>query len=205
MSGDGAIHRVADLLTSTREAPAGSGRAQVLPTGFDPLDEVLTGGLRTEQLTLVGGRPGIGKTILTLQWARTIASGGATATVVCYEHSPREILDRLLALEVRSIARPDEEFEVDDARRAVLGIGTTGAAPSSPLAEEALRRVQSYGTRLHLVAADGRSTDLTALDGVAAAAGPGSALFVDYLQKVPVPGALHDEDRSRTEIGRAHV
>jgi replicative DNA helicase len=171
-----------------------------MPTGFDPLDEVLGGGLRTEQLTLVGGRPGIGKTIVTLQWARAIVTAGAVATVVCYEHSPREILDRLLALEVRSIARVDEEFEVDDARRAVLGIGTTGAAPSSPLAEEALRRVQSYGDRLHIVAADGRSTDLTALDGIAAATGAGATVFVDYLQKVPVPGALHDEDRSRTAV-----
>lgn len=200
MSGDARIHRVADLLTGIRDAPEGADRGAVLATAFEPLDEVLGGGLRAEQLTLVGGRPGIGKTILSLQWARAIASAGANATVVCYEHGPREILDRLLALEVRTIARPDEEFELDDARRAVLGLTDRDAARRSPLAEEALRRVESYGSRLSLVAADGRSTDLTALDAVAAQAGAGGAVFVDYLQKVPVPGALHDDDRSRTAV-----
>ncbi|MGH8875474.1 MAG: ATPase domain-containing protein [Acidimicrobiia bacterium] len=48
-------------------------RRRTIPTGFEVLDRVLGGGIRTRDLTLVGGQPGIGKTISTLQWARRAA------------------------------------------------------------------------------------------------------------------------------------
>src|SRR5664279_3365829 len=44
-----------------------------LPTGFDPLDGFIGGGLRKTELILLGGAQGIGKTIATLQIARNIA------------------------------------------------------------------------------------------------------------------------------------
>src|SRR5436305_1177516 len=44
-----------------------------LPTGFDPLDGFIGGGLRKTELVLLGGAQGIGKTIATLQIARNIA------------------------------------------------------------------------------------------------------------------------------------
>src|SRR5690606_38962742 len=44
-----------------------------LPTGFDPLDGMIGGGLRKTELVLLGGAQGIGKTIATLQIARNIA------------------------------------------------------------------------------------------------------------------------------------
>ncbi len=44
-----------------------------LPTGFDPLDGMIGGGLRKTELVLLGGAQGIGKTIGTLQIARNIA------------------------------------------------------------------------------------------------------------------------------------
>src|SRR5690554_1354702 len=44
-----------------------------MPTGFDPLDGFIGGGLRKTELLLLGGAQGIGKTIATLQIARNIA------------------------------------------------------------------------------------------------------------------------------------
>src|SRR3954471_1679344 len=83
-------------------------RATTFATGFAPLDDVLRGGVRAQDLVLLGGRPGIGKTVVALQWARWMAMQGQTSIVVCYEHSPHALLGRLLALELGSLARGDE-------------------------------------------------------------------------------------------------
>ena len=47
-----------------------------MATGFPALDRVIGGGLRTRNLTLIGGSPGIGKTITALQMARNLAHKG---------------------------------------------------------------------------------------------------------------------------------
>lgn len=74
------------------------GQYKPIPTGFAPLDEVLGGGLRAEDLVILGGPQGVGKTIMILQMAADIARrGDAHALVVCYEHSQVYLLHRLLA------------------------------------------------------------------------------------------------------------
>jgi replicative DNA helicase len=47
---------------------------QPIPTGFEPLDSLTGGGLHAEWLMLVGGAPGVGKTIFALRSARNIAA-----------------------------------------------------------------------------------------------------------------------------------
>ena len=83
-------------------------RAATFPTEFTPLDDVLGGGFRAQELVLLGGRPGVGKTIAALQWARSFAMQGRTALYVCYEHSPQVLLGRLFGLELGSLVRADE-------------------------------------------------------------------------------------------------
>src|SRR4051794_29566477 len=116
-------------------------RATQFTTGFDRLDDVLRGGIRVQDLVLLGGRPGIGKTVLSLQWARWIAMQGQTAIYVCYEHSPHTLLGRLLALELGSLARPDEVAELSrlrpTAQEVALGAAPVSALTSNPLGEEA--------------------------------------------------------------------
>ena len=68
----------------------------VLPTGFDPLDDVLAGGIRQGEVVLLGGKPGVGKTIASLQWARAMAQRGVVAVYLCYEHDEVTLLTRLL-------------------------------------------------------------------------------------------------------------
>ncbi|MFM7061586.1 MAG: DnaB-like helicase C-terminal domain-containing protein [Actinomycetes bacterium] len=172
-----------------------------VPTGFSPLDQVLMGGVRTGQLTLVGGRPGIGKTILVLQWARTFALAGVPTGVVCYEHPPREVTERLLAIEVRVSARDDEQVLVDAARelvrRVILAGEPLGTAAEHPLADEAIRRATHWGQHLHIAGTAGRSTDLADIERMAEELGSGAVLVVDYLQKVPLP-EYRGSDEERT-------
>jgi hypothetical protein len=74
---------------------------QPLPTGFEPLDDVLNGGLRPGELLVIGGPFGVGKTIWGLQAARNAACGdeGTVAMYVCYEHDRAHLMARLLCLE----------------------------------------------------------------------------------------------------------
>ena len=92
------------------DAPPGSGFGLSivrdtgrLPTGMDPLDRLLGGGFRASDFVLLGGRPGVGKTIAGLQWARAMAMSGATAVIASYEHDEQTLLGRLVALEIGNL------------------------------------------------------------------------------------------------------
>ncbi len=175
---------------------AGAGRQwATLPTGFDPLDRVLEGGLRTGDLALVGGLPGSGKTILTLQWARQLARGGATVVYACYEHDEASLVSRLLLAEAGELI-PTGDGSPSGRIRALLQAVSAGRATlEEAVAEDDLlgaarEQVGAYADRLWLVRASGTSTDLESLEQmVAAPRGGPVVLFVDYLQKVPAPGA----------------
>src|SRR5512135_2376385 len=76
------------------------GALRALPTGFDPLDRFLSGGVRPGELVLVGGAQGVGKTTMTLQMARNmVARSQAACGYVCYEHDAIYLMQRLIALE----------------------------------------------------------------------------------------------------------
>ncbi|MCZ7525587.1 MAG: DnaB helicase C-terminal domain-containing protein [Acidimicrobiia bacterium] len=175
-------------------------RLTPLPTGFDPLDKVLGGGLRAQDLAVLGGRPGVGKTVAALQWARHLAQQGHTAIYVCYEHSELTLLGRLLALELGTLARPDEVPALDRlralARDLVLGAPTLGELAATPLGEEAYGRLAAYAERLWLVRASGATTGPRELEVlVDRHARDGTVLFVDYLQKVAVSPDVPDDER----------
>jgi replicative DNA helicase len=163
-----------------------------LPTGFEPLDYELEGGLRTHDLTLVGGVPGVGKTITALQWASNMAFHGSTVVYVCYEHDESELLSRLLCVEIGGIAHPDNAPALDKLRRLAQEVAN-GARPltdtvsSEPLLGAAHQRVMSYAERLHLVRGSGTRTGLPQLEDVITSnGGGGNVLVVDYVQKIPV-------------------
>ena len=84
-----------------RSARGEDGYLRPLPTGFQPLDEVLNGGLRPGELLVIGGPFGVGKTIWGLQAARNAVchDRGAVALYICYEHDREHLLQRLLCLE----------------------------------------------------------------------------------------------------------
>ncbi|MCK4489854.1 MAG: hypothetical protein KAU23_06315, partial [Anaerolineales bacterium] len=71
-------------------------------TGFPVLDQLLggsedmQGGFYPEDLWLLAGAQGIGKTSLALQMAHNMGSQEVLALFVCYEHTPITLWERLI-------------------------------------------------------------------------------------------------------------
>jgi replicative DNA helicase len=164
-----------------------------VPTGYKLLDDMLGGGLHTGDLVLLGGPPGVGKTIAALQWARAVAKAGHKAIFACYEHEPLTLLTRLLALEIGELGVTDDAFTRDllslieegDA----AGHGMDSVLRERPGATEALRQIREYADRLILVRASGAHTTTQQLSDLVTehrSSGETAVLFVDYLQKIPL-------------------
>ena len=173
------------------------------PTGFVVLDELLGGGLHPGELLLLGGPPGVGKTITALQWARQAAREGHRAVFACYEHDPATLLLRLLALEIGEL--DGDEALVQRLLLSLSGSGRRGRSLTDtlgddPIGRAALTAVASYQERLVFVRASGSHTTLQDLNDVVmrtdnARGQRDTVLFVDYLQKIP----LHPEPDTEAE------
>lgn len=192
-----------------------------IPTGFDPLDGLIGGGLRKTELVLLGGAQGVGKTIATLQIARNIASRpDQYAFYLSYEHTETHLLNRLLCLE--SINPPEVDTSqgmrlkdlydiiIGERARSTLRGGAEGVSLQSILKENAktampFARISRYADRLILVKASPAVTTLTAIREMAARLSDATkgnvTIFVDYLQKVAIhPERANDESEKVTIV-----
>jgi replicative DNA helicase len=71
-----------------------------IPTGIDPLDEALHGGLRPGRVIVLAARPSVGKTALALQIAKRVAlHQGLPTLVLSLEMEAGECMDRLASNE----------------------------------------------------------------------------------------------------------
>lgn len=74
----------------------------VIPTGLGELDELLAGGLRRGQLTVLGGVPGVGTSTLALNIAANAAIRHGRATMFIAPDSARqEVLRRVVSAEAK--------------------------------------------------------------------------------------------------------
>ncbi len=167
--------------------------ARTWATGLQPLDTHLGGGLHDGDLALLAGPQGTGKTTVSLQVARNVVVAGGHATYVCFEHTPAQLVERLIVMEM-ALATGDLA-PLQDEIRTRLARGSTDlvtALSDLPGALQALRTIDGYGSRLRFVGARG---DLTSLDdiGRVAAAAPAGLLVVDYLQKVHAGADLTED------------
>lgn len=192
-----------------------------LPTGFDPLDGFIGGGLRKTELVLLGGAQGIGKTIATLQVARNIAMRpDQYVFYLSYEHTETHLMHRLLCLE--SINPPEVDisrgnklrdlYQIIVSTRAKEFMGKENGAGSlqtilrdNPKTAPALARMARYADRMILVKASPAVTTLRSIKEMTArlcdATGSNVAVFVDYLQKIAVhPERPRDENDKVTMI-----
>jgi replicative DNA helicase len=149
-----------EVLSAGRASAAAS-----WPTGFAPLDDVLGGGLRAGELTLVGGAQGLGKTTFALQVARNVAAAGGSALYVCYEHREQDVLERLLGMEL-GLHGGAEALTLAQVRRACAldGAGSGGLLERlgrEPTGVEALQSVTAYAPRLHVATVTGTRTGWT--------------------------------------------
>ncbi len=171
-------------------------RFQPLATGFDPLDDVLNGGLRRGELMIVGGPYGVGKTIFALQVARNVVRHDERngAIYVCYEHDRAHLMSRLLCLESAEENSKGEALTLRRLAELALstpnGVGLISRLRRMPRYAAVVETMASYASRLALVKASG---DTSTLDQIRqwvremAAVGPQRLLLVvDYLQKIPV-------------------
>jgi replicative DNA helicase len=182
-----------------------------IATDFDPLDSALGGGLRPGDLTLVGGMPGVGKTVVTLQWARNIAAAGGTAVYICYEHEESALLARLLALELGDLPHSTDDMEMEKLRAGIQEVALGGqrglrdVLDSEELMRRAAQHVDQYAERLWLVRASGAHTGIAEIEEmiVQRQDNENLVIFVDYLQKVSVRPEPPDEGEKVTRITEA--
>ncbi len=189
---------LAQVMDEVERRAADGDVARYLPlaTGFEPLDEVLGGGMRPGELLVIGGPFGVGKTMWGLQVARNVVHSDedTVAVYVCYEHDRTHLMSRLMCLEsaeqgygqdaltLRQLA--NMAFDTTDGGGLISRLRRMGRY------DALVETMDSYANRLVLVKASG---DLSTLDHIRewvqelAAAGPKRVLLVvDYLQKIPV-------------------
>jgi replicative DNA helicase len=188
-----------------------SAGARVWPTGFGALDHALSGGFRSGELVLIGGPQGLGKTAMALQMLRNTVEAKRSAVLFSYEHDAHSILERLIAIEAGAIAGSEavtlakirQAFEARHSRARSIQDRLEGARGGV----EAVRALEGYGDRLHVHTSSGVHTTLEEIRAAITEAtdsdGVPPLVLVDYLQKVPVPGATgSEEERVATVVER---
>ncbi len=84
-----------DYLTMIENRLAGLHKP--IPTGYTHFDELMGGGLERGTLTVVAGRPGMGKTAFGLGIARNVAIDGMSSAMLSMEMSAAQVNDRNMA------------------------------------------------------------------------------------------------------------
>lgn len=198
------------MLEAERQVSCGSvARYRPMPTGFDPLDDVLNGGIRPGELVVLGGPFGAGKTIFGLQVARNAlcADAGSAAVYVSYEHDRIHMMSRLMCLESAERSHGSYALSMREVSKLMLesksGSGFISKLRGVPRYGQVVEAMDAYSDRLTLVMASGAHATLVQIrDWVheTIATGPErTLLIVDYLQKIPVhPDAMQPETEVTT-------
>lgn len=92
-----------------------------MPTGFPSLDQLLGGGIRRQDLVVLCGDVGCGKSSLALGIALRTAGAGLPVVYLSGEMSEERLLERALALEGRVPIDALRTGELDDVSRSAIG------------------------------------------------------------------------------------
>ena len=185
-------------------------------TGFPDLDRLLggsedmQGGFYPEDLWLLAGAQGIGKTSLALQMAHNMGSQGVLALFVCYEHTPITLWERMICQESGAIYKEGQGGKEEE----LVGIAALRNVYRSmienyqgenfsqeklidellsqlPKPKELWAEFTKSAAHVWLVQGDPLYTSPAALEAyVKMAKEEGHqrmVLFVDYVQRIPVP------------------
>ncbi len=210
-----------NLNEATQEVAGYIGRGdssifEPVQTGFPVLDQLLggssqmQGGFYPEDLWLLAGAQGVGKTSLALQMAHHMGKEGVLAIIVCYEHTPITLWERMICQASGSTAGKGEKaggnglVRMADLRRIYREMidsyqGTDFG--KERLIDELLNRLPnpreiwaeftSAAAHVWLIKGDPLYTTPDALDAyVKMAREEGHrrvVLFVDYVQRIPIP------------------
>lgn len=94
-----------------------------LYTGFFDLDAI-TDGLHNGELTVIGARPGVGKTTFSLQIAERIASRGKSVAYVSLEMSEIQIIQKLISKKARVNSRKIRNASLNDEEIERVGLAS---------------------------------------------------------------------------------
>ncbi len=114
---------LAFLLRRLEASASGAPAPDTVPTGFPSLDQLLSGGLRKGDLTLLAGDAGSGKSALALALAVRAAANGRNVTFLSGESTPERLVERAISMEGR--------FSIDDLRKGRLDEETRLRAASA--------------------------------------------------------------------------
>ncbi len=89
------LERVVDTLNEIENSVINQ-KDYSLYTGMIDLDNIICG-LHKEELTIIGARPGIGKTTFALQIAENIASKGVETAIISLEMSDTQLIQKMIA------------------------------------------------------------------------------------------------------------
>ena len=157
------------LVARIDAASDGSAGADAVTTGFPSLDRVLGGGVRRQDLIVLGGDVGSGKSSLALAIAIRAARAGVPTLYLSGEMSPERVLERALAIEGRA--------PIDDLRQGRLD------APGRAAVGAAALRLRDVPWLIRPLLGASFEEVVSSLDQV-----PGrSLLVVDSLQLAPPP------------------
>jgi replicative DNA helicase len=102
--------------TEPNEVPA-----DTVPSGFPSLDRVLGGGLRRQDLAILAGDVGSGKSALALGIAIRAARAGQPTVLLSGEMGPERVMERALALEGKAPVDDLRQGRLDATIRASVG------------------------------------------------------------------------------------
>lgn len=167
------ISPLAQVLSRADAVADGAPSPDTIPTGFPSLDRLLGGGLRSGDLTVLGGDVGSGKSAFALAVALRIAQRRQKVTFFSGEMTTDRVLERILAIEGRVKVDDLRHGVVNDIARASVGAAAVRMRELLPAFEtmpaggvEALReRIEGSGVELIVIdslqslARGGRSMD----------------------------------------------
>lgn len=164
------------------ELASSENRVAGLCTGFPQVDS-LTGGLQPGDLTILAGRPSMGKTAFALDVSRNVAKDGKPVAYFSLEMTKVQLVLRLLASEGRVNGHrfKDGKLSDDEWTRAIVALGVLEDVPLflDDAPHQTVKRIRAEVLRLK------RSLGL-------------SLVVVDYLQLVT--GAALDRHANREQL-----
>lgn len=160
-----------DVLAALDARMSGESDERIVSTGFDELDHIMAGGLRSGEFIVLAARPTMGKTALSLNIASSVASAQDSGSVlfISLETTRIELAERIVSaraeVSLRNIRNgllsQDERLRITEA---------SGEIASLPITID-----DNYDTRITNIGALGRK--LKRQNGL-------SLIVVDYLQLI---------------------
>ena len=178
------VEQVTDVMSKIEENKL-KGIDYSLYTGITDLDN-MTCGLHRQELTIIGARPGVGKTTLALQIAEYIASKGIETAFISLEMSDFQIIQKMIAkrTKVNSYKMRLGTLEEQDLER----IGMAGAE----IAELPIHLITIARTIQHIENIARKLKNKSNL----------GLLVIDYIQLIKNKGKFNNREQEVADITR---